>query len=71
MTDISKAGTFRPGRPHREAHRLRRDATRRPGRVRPAEGPRSGALAVLREAVESGVDHIDTSDFYGPHVTNG
>lgn len=28
------------------------------------------ALAVLREAVESGVDHIDTSDFYGPHVTN-
>jgi aryl-alcohol dehydrogenase-like predicted oxidoreductase len=31
---------------------------------------RAGALAVLREAVESGVDHIDTSDFYGPHVTN-
>jgi pyridoxine 4-dehydrogenase len=29
-----------------------------------------GAIAVLREAVESGVDHIDTSDFYGPHVTN-
>jgi len=28
------------------------------------------ALAVLREAVEAGVDHIDTSDFYGPHVTN-
>ncbi|KZS50462.1 aldo/keto reductase family oxidoreductase [Rhizobium anhuiense] len=28
------------------------------------------ALAVLREAVESGVNHIDTSDFYGPHVTN-
>ena len=28
------------------------------------------AVAVLREAVESGVDHIDTSDFYGPHVTN-
>ena len=28
------------------------------------------ALAVLREAVASGVDHIDTSDFYGPHVTN-
>jgi pyridoxine 4-dehydrogenase len=27
-------------------------------------------LAVLREAVASGVDHIDTSDFYGPHVTN-
>ena len=29
-----------------------------------------GAIAVLREAVTSGVNHIDTSDFYGPHVTN-
>src|SRR6516164_9691950 len=28
------------------------------------------ALAVLREAVAAGVDHIDTSDFYGPHVVN-
>src|SRR5437016_2564167 len=28
------------------------------------------AIAVLRESVESGVNHIDTSDFYGPHVTN-
>jgi aryl-alcohol dehydrogenase-like predicted oxidoreductase len=28
------------------------------------------AIAVLREAVESGVNHVDTSDFYGPHVTN-
>ncbi|MDQ0570385.1 pyridoxine 4-dehydrogenase [Variovorax paradoxus] len=31
---------------------------------------REAALAVLREAVASGVDHIDTSDFYGPHITN-
>jgi len=31
---------------------------------------RDAAVAVLRESVESGVDHIDTSDFYGPHVTN-
>lgn len=31
---------------------------------------RAEAVAVLREAVESGVNHIDTSDFYGPHVTN-
>jgi pyridoxine 4-dehydrogenase len=31
---------------------------------------RQGALAVLREAVASGVDHMDTSDFYGPHITN-
>lgn len=29
-----------------------------------------GAISVLREAVASGIDHIDTSDFYGPHVTN-
>lgn len=28
------------------------------------------AIAVLREAVDSGVNHIDTSDYYGPHVTN-
>src|SRR5262244_3937608 len=28
------------------------------------------AIAVLREAIASGVNHIDTSDFYGPHVTN-
>lgn len=31
---------------------------------------RAEAIAVLREAVESGVNHIDTSDFYGPHVVN-
>src|ERR1700677_4258968 len=30
----------------------------------------TAALAVLREAVARGVNHIDTSDFYGPHVTN-
>jgi aryl-alcohol dehydrogenase-like predicted oxidoreductase len=31
---------------------------------------RAAALAVLRAAVAGGIDHIDTSDFYGPHVTN-
>lgn len=31
---------------------------------------RSAALSVLREAVALGVNHIDTSDFYGPHITN-
>ncbi|CAI2537835.1 Putative oxidoreductase YdbC [Serratia ficaria] len=31
---------------------------------------RQAALTVLREAVASGVNHIDTSDFYGPHITN-
>src|SRR5437868_5943451 len=33
-------------------------------------GDMDAAIAVLREAVESGVNHIDTSDYYGPHVTN-
>jgi pyridoxine 4-dehydrogenase len=31
---------------------------------------RDAALAVLREAIASGVNHIDTSDYYGPHITN-
>ena len=31
---------------------------------------RNAAVSVLRKAVASGVNHIDTSDFYGPHVTN-
>src|SRR3954447_13600482 len=31
---------------------------------------RDEAIRVLREAIELGIDHIDTSDFYGPHVTN-
>src|SRR5215469_9124474 len=33
-------------------------------------GDVDGAIAVLREAVASGVNHLDTADFYGPHVTN-
>src|SRR5277367_1242004 len=40
-----------------------------PGVYGPPKDP-NGALAVLREAVAAGVNHIDTSDFYGPHVTN-
>ena len=40
-----------------------------PGVFGPPRDP-EGAVAVLREAVAAGVDHIDTSDFYGPHVTN-
>jgi aryl-alcohol dehydrogenase-like predicted oxidoreductase len=40
-----------------------------PGIWGPPKDP-DEAVAVLREAVASGVDHIDTSDFYGPHVTN-
>ncbi len=40
-----------------------------PGVYGPPKDPEE-AVAVLREAVASGVDHIDTSDFYGPHITN-
>jgi pyridoxine 4-dehydrogenase len=40
-----------------------------PGVFGPPKDP-DGALAVLREAVELGIRHIDTSDYYGPHVTN-
>ena len=40
-----------------------------PGVFGPPKDP-DEAVEVLREAIESGVDHIDTSDFYGPHVTN-
>src|SRR4051812_36991026 len=40
-----------------------------PGVFGPPRDP-DEAVAVLREAIESGVDHIDTSDCYGPHVTN-
>jgi pyridoxine 4-dehydrogenase len=40
-----------------------------PGVFGPPKDP-GAALAVLREAVASGVNHIDTADFYGPHITN-
>lgn len=69
MTDIGKAGTFKLG--DRTVKRLGYGAMQLagPGVFGPPKD-RDGALAVLREAVASGVDHIDTSDFYGPHVTN-
>lgn len=56
-------------RTHGPAPWLWRHAT---GRARRLWPPRdhAAALAVLREAVDMGVNHIDTSDFYGPHVTN-
>src|ERR1700751_2787281 len=40
-----------------------------PGVWGPPKDP-GGAIAVLREAIAAGVNHIDTSDYYGPHVTN-
>jgi aryl-alcohol dehydrogenase-like predicted oxidoreductase len=69
MTTISNAGTFTLGA--RAVNRLGYGAMQLagPGVFGPPKD-RAGAIAVLREAVESGVNHIDTSDFYGPHVTN-
>lgn len=69
MTRIDRAGTFRLG--SRQVHRLGYGAMQLagPGVFGPPRD-REAALAVLREAVAAGVDHIDTSDFYGPHVTN-
>ncbi|WP_419757453.1 aldo/keto reductase family oxidoreductase [Acidisoma sp.] len=69
MSDISKAGTFTLS--DRRVNRLGYGAMQLagPGVFGPPKD-REAALAVLREAVASGVDHIDTSDFYGPHVTN-
>jgi pyridoxine 4-dehydrogenase len=69
MTDIAKAGTYDMG--SRTVKRLGYGAMQLagPGVFGPPKD-RAEAIAVLREAIESGVDHIDTSDFYGPHVTN-
>ena len=69
MSDTTAAGTFRLG--DRAVRRLGYGAMQLagPGVWGPPKD-RGEAVAVLREAVESGVDHIDTSDFYGPHVTN-
>ena len=69
MTDIRKAGTFTLG--DRKVGRIGYGAMQLagPGVFGPPKD-RESALAVLREAVEQGIDHIDTSDFYGPHVTN-
>jgi len=69
MTDIRAAGAFRLG--NRTVNRMGYGAMQLagPGVFGPPRD-RDAALAVLREAVASGVDHIDTSDFYGPHITN-
>jgi pyridoxine 4-dehydrogenase len=69
MIDISKAGTFPLG--DRVVKRLGYGAMQLagPGVFGPPKD-HAGAIQVLREAVASGVNHIDTSDYYGPHVTN-
>jgi pyridoxine 4-dehydrogenase len=69
MTNPQAAGTYTIG--DRAVHRMGYGAMQLagPGVFGPPRD-RAQAVAVLREAVEAGVDHIDTSDFYGPHVTN-
>jgi len=69
MSTIDQSGTFVLG--DRTIKRLGYGAMQLagPGVFGPPKD-RDSALAVLREAVASGVNHIDTSDFYGPHVTN-
>jgi pyridoxine 4-dehydrogenase len=69
MTNLHQAGTFALG--DRAVNRLGYGAMQLagPGVFGPPKD-HGAALAVLREAVASGVNHIDTSDFYGPHVTN-
>src|ERR1700727_1630358 len=69
MMDIRSSGAFALGT--RRVKRAGYGAMQLAGPgVFGAPKDRQAALAVLREAVASGVDHLDTSDFYGPHVTN-
>ncbi|WP_323572233.1 aldo/keto reductase family oxidoreductase [Rhizobium sp. 28DA2] len=69
MSTIATSGTFTLG--DHTVRRLGYGAMQLAGKgVFGPPSDRPEAIAVLREAVESGVNHIDTSDFYGPHVTN-
>ena len=69
ITDITAAGVFSLG--NRTVNRMGYGAMQLagPGVFGPPKD-RHAALAVLREAVARGVNHIDTRDYYGPHVTN-
>lgn len=69
MNTVAKVGTFKLG--SRAVRRIGYGAMQLagPGVFGPPKD-RSAAIAVLREAVARGVDHIDTSDAYGPHITN-
>ena len=69
MSNVRKSGTFALG--GRSVRRLGYGAMQLAGKgvFGPPKDPAT-ARAVLREAVASGVNHIDTSDYYGPYVTN-
>jgi pyridoxine 4-dehydrogenase len=68
-TTAEKSGSYALG--DRSVNRLGYGAMQLAGpHVMGPPADRDAAVAVLRRAVELGVDHIDTSDYYGPHVTN-
>jgi pyridoxine 4-dehydrogenase len=69
MSDLTRAGTFQLGA--RTVNRVGYGAMQLagPGVFGPPKDHET-ALAVLRTAIASGVNHIDTSDYYGPHITN-
>ncbi|MBO1114253.1 aldo/keto reductase family oxidoreductase [Bordetella petrii] len=69
MNHVDQAGTYLLG--ERKVSRMGYGAMQLAGpKVFGPPKDRAAAVAVLRAAVESGVTHIDTSDFYGPHITN-
>jgi len=69
MSNIDKSETYKLG--NHTVNRLGYGAMQLagPGVFGPPKD-HGAALAVLREAVANEVNHIDTSDFYGPHITN-
>jgi aryl-alcohol dehydrogenase-like predicted oxidoreductase len=69
MSSVKKSGTCLLG--NRQVNRLGYGAMQLagPGVFGPPKDPET-AVKVLQAAVEAGVNHIDTSDFYGPHITN-
>lgn len=69
MSDVAKAGSFQLG--ERSVSRMGYGAMQLAGPhvFGPPKDPKA-AIAVLRAALESGINHIDTADFYGPHITN-
>ena len=71
MRAISHGGSFTLGKSSLTVNRMGYGAMQLAGPQvwGPPRDP-DGAVRVLREALEAGVNHIDTSDFYGPHVTN-
>lgn len=69
MTMISNAGTYRLG--NRDVTRMGYGTMQLPGpHVWGPPRDKAEAIAVLREAIELGANHIDTAEFYGPHVAN-